>query len=190
MHPSTYEHRLVTCSLQALYMAGLQMARHATVLWKHAHVPHRHVPVTVGTLNADRTAILFAGMDVSSFVHDPVRVAHICMRALCQQLIHRHYTRSASKHGRCAAQAIAPTCLLMASMSQCNRAGRLWRLSVGAFVCTGCTHSAGRCRPFLEGPDSYVWCAWSIWTPYVGSTMLWQGALFARYVRRNTPTTC
>jgi hypothetical protein len=92
------------------------------------------------------TAILFAAMDVSSFaVIEEVRVAHMCMRALCQQPIHRHHTRSVSKHGPYGAHAGAPTCLRLASMEQCNRGGLLWRLSVGAVMSTRCTDMAGRC---------------------------------------------
>ena len=50
---------------------------------------------------------------------------------------------------------------------------------------SSCVHTVqtqGRCRPFLEGPNSYVRCAWSTCTAYVGSTMLWQVAWFERYV--------
>jgi hypothetical protein len=66
------------------------------------------------------TAILVAGINVSSFaVIKDVGVAHICMSALCLQQIRRHYTRSVSKHGRCAA------CAGSTYKGQCNPAGLL-----------------------------------------------------------------
>ena len=120
--------------------------------------------------------ILFAGMQVSIFaVIEEVRVAHICMSVFCMQLAHRLYTWITGKHGRCVAQAGAPTCSGLASVERCNRAGLLWRLPVGAVVSTRCSCREGRCCLFLEGPELHMRCAPSTWTAYVGSTGLSQG---------------
>ena len=117
----------------------------------------QHVPRTVGTATqvlpyfvSWNGCVKFCSLGIgSSCTHLHERIVH----AADTQTLH---TDTHGKHGRCAARAGAPTCLGLASMVRCNRAGLLWRLPVEAVVSTRCTHREGRCCLFLEDPDLHM----------------------------------